>query len=84
MEKASKRRKHSLPQHAETVACTPSDQRCLPLPDGVESAQQTCTSRGRWRLGGTRRVIVANSGRDRWDVWLDGHTGEGRLRRQSP
>ena len=34
------------------------------------------------RAGGTRRVIVANTGRDSWDVWLDVHTGEGRLRRR--
>jgi hypothetical protein len=26
--------------------------------------------------------IVANAGRDSWDVWLEVHTGEGRLRRQ--
>jgi hypothetical protein len=26
--------------------------------------------------------ILASSGRDSWDVWLDLHTGEGRLRRQ--
>ena len=31
---------------------------------------------------GARRVISANSGRDSRDVWLDVHTGEGRLRRQ--
>ncbi len=30
---------------------------------------------------GTRRVIVANTGRDRWDGWCDGHPGDGRLRR---
>jgi hypothetical protein len=26
--------------------------------------------------------IVANGGRDSWDVWLDLYTGEGRLRRR--
>jgi hypothetical protein len=26
--------------------------------------------------------IVANIGRDSWAVWLDLHTGEGRLRRR--
>jgi hypothetical protein len=27
--------------------------------------------------------IVANGGRDSWDVWLDVHTGEGSLRRRT-
>jgi hypothetical protein len=31
---------------------------------------------------GQPKVLVANAGRDSWDVWLDLHTGEGRLRRQ--
>jgi hypothetical protein len=63
---------------AETVACRPGDDRCHPLPYDVESAHQTCTPKGRCKIG----WIVANSGRNSWDVWLDVHTGEGRLRRQ--
>ncbi len=68
---------------AEKVACRPGDARCYPLPYGVEDARASCTPKGRCNVGGTRRVIVANSGRDAWDVWLDLHTGEGRLRRQA-
>jgi hypothetical protein len=64
------------------VACRPGEGRCYAFPDSVEDARASCTPKGRCRVGGTRRVIVANSGRDSWDVWLDLHTGEGRLRRQ--
>ena len=67
---------------AEKVACRPGDDRCYPLPYSAEEAQQTCTLQGRCSIGGTRRVIVANAGRDPWEVWLDLYTGEGRLRRQ--
>jgi hypothetical protein len=50
----------------------------LPLPYDVVSARATCTPKGRCKVG----WIVANAGRDAWDVWLDLETGEGRLRRQ--
>jgi hypothetical protein len=63
---------------AEKVACRPGDGRCLPLPYDVASALATCTPKGRCKVG----WVVANAGRDTWDVWLDLHTGEGRLRRQ--
>jgi hypothetical protein len=63
---------------AEKVACRPGDDRCYSLPYDVESARASCTPKGRCKVG----WIVANSGRDSWDVWLDLHTGEGRLRRQ--
>ena len=63
---------------AETVACRPGDGGCYPLPYGVEDARASCTPKGRSRIG----WIVANAGRDSWDVWLDLHTGEGRLRRR--
>jgi hypothetical protein len=62
---------------AEKVACTPGDQRCLPLPDDVERAQQTRTPKGRCKICG----IVADAGRKAWDVGLDLYTSEGRLRR---
>jgi hypothetical protein len=61
---------------AEKVACPPGDDRCYPLPYSAEEARKTFTPKGRCNVG----WIVANTGRDSWDVWLDGHTGEGRLR----
>jgi hypothetical protein len=64
---------------AEKVACAPLDPHCYVFPDSLEEARQTCTPKGRCRLG----WIVANSGRDSWDVWLDVTTGEGRLRRRT-
>ena len=33
--------------------------------------------------GGTRRVIVGEGGPTSYDVWLDRHTDEGRLRRRT-
>jgi hypothetical protein len=71
---------------AEKVACRPGDDRCYPFPDRLEVAQASCSAQrapeGSLSYWGTRRVIVANSERDSWDVWLDVHTGEGRLRRR--
>jgi hypothetical protein len=64
---------------AEKVACRPGDDRCYPLPYGLEEARASCTPKGRCKVG----WIVANAGRDSWDVWLDVHTGEGRLRRRT-
>jgi hypothetical protein len=63
---------------AERVACAPGDPRCSPFPDPVADARTTCTPQGRCLIG----WIVANGGRDSWDVWLDVRTGEGRLRKQ--
>ena len=63
---------------AEKVACAPGDDRCYPFPDPLALARASCTPKGRCQIG----LIVANGGRDSWDVWLDVHTGEGRLRRQ--
>jgi hypothetical protein len=63
---------------AEKMACQPWDGRCLPLPYSAVEARKTCTPKGRCKVG----WIVANAGRDAWDVWLDLHTGEGRLRRR--
>jgi hypothetical protein len=65
-------------KRAEKVACRPGDNRCLPLPYDLASARATCTPKGRCKVG----WIVANAGRDAWDVWLDLPTGEGRFRRQ--
>jgi hypothetical protein len=63
---------------AEKVACRPGDARCYAFPNRLEEALAICTPKGRCRVG----WIVANSGRDSWDVWLDLLTGEGRLRRR--
>ena len=63
---------------AEKVACRPGDDCCYPFPDKLEDARASCTLKGRCRIG----WIVANSGRDGWDVWLDVPAGEGRLRRR--
>jgi hypothetical protein len=60
---------------AEKGACRPDDDCCDALPDDVTSAHQTCTPKGRCKIG----RIVVNSSRDTWHVWLDLHTGEGRL-----
>jgi hypothetical protein len=63
---------------AEKVACRPGDDRCYPFPDRLVDALATCTPKGRCKVG----WIVSKGGRESWDVWLDLHTGEGRLRRQ--
>ena len=67
---------------AEKVACGSGTACCFALPDPVDEARKTCTPKGRCLIGGTRRVISAEDGRTSFDVWLDLHTGEGRLRRQ--
>ena len=43
----------------------------------LEETRQTCTPKDRCLSG----WIVSKGDRDSWDVWLDVHTGEGRLRR---
>ena len=63
---------------AEKVACSPGNSRCFALPDPVVEARKTCTPKGRCLIG----WIVAEGGRTSYDVWLELHTGEGRLRRQ--
>jgi hypothetical protein len=62
---------------AEKVACAPGDHRCYPFPDPLERVRETCTPKGRCKLG----FIVAKSGREAWDVWLNVTSGEGRLKR---
>ena len=62
---------------AEKVACSPGDDRCYPFRWGLEEARESCTPKGRCKIG----WIAADSGRKTWDVWLDIHTGEGRLRK---
>jgi hypothetical protein len=62
---------------AEKVACDPFDDRCYPFPDRLEAVRATCTPQGRCKIG----FIIADSGRQACDVWLDVTTGEGRLKR---
>jgi hypothetical protein len=57
----------------------PGNDRCYAFTDPIEEARASCTPKGRCRIG----WIVANSGRESWDVWLDVQTGEGRLRQRT-
>jgi hypothetical protein len=65
---------------AEKVTCRPGDARCYPFPDWLVDARSSCTPKGRC----TVCQMVAKGDRDTWDVWLNVHTGEVRLRRQKP
>jgi hypothetical protein len=67
---------------AEWVACQGNARR-FALPDPLAKVRTTGTPKGRFLIGGTRRVFVADGGRTSWDVWRDLPTGEGRLRRQT-
>ena len=57
--------------------------RCFALPDPVSAARETCTPKGRCRVGGTQGVIVGQGGRESWDVWLEVATGLVKLIRQA-
>ena len=63
---------------AEKVACRPGEGRCFALADAVAVVRATCAPKAFCRLG----WIISKGGRESWDVWLDVHTGEGRLRRK--
>ena len=63
---------------AEKVAGDPFNARCFAFPDPLKEARKTCTPKGRCKIG----WIVAEGGRTSYDVWLDVHTREGRLRRE--
>jgi hypothetical protein len=63
---------------AETVVRAPGDDRCYSFRGRIEDVQASWMPQGRRRFG----WILANGGRENWDVWLDLHSGEGRLRRQ--
>jgi hypothetical protein len=82
------RGEHSLPLEAElrdemtAAAMAKADARvcvgsdcCYAFPDRLEDAIQTCTPKGRCKVGGTRRVIVSRGGRESWKVWLEVRTG---------
>ena len=55
---------------ADARACVGSD-RCYALPSDVEDARETCTPKGRCKVG----WLVRRGGRESWDVWLEVRTG---------
>ena len=59
---------------ADARVCVGRD-RCYAFPHPLEHARETCTPKGRCKVGGTRRVIVSRGGRESWDVWLEVSTG---------
>jgi len=59
---------------ADARVCVGSP-RCYAFPDRLEDPRETCTPKGRCKVGGTRRVIVSRGGRESWDVWLELSTG---------
>jgi hypothetical protein len=62
---------------ANARVCVSSD-RCFAFPERLEDARETCTPKGRCRVG----WIVTRSGRESWDVWLDVSTRLVKLIRQ--
>jgi hypothetical protein len=67
---------------ADARVCVGSD-RCYPFPHPLEHARETCTPKGRCKVGGTRRVIVSKGGRERWNGWLEVSTGLVKLIREA-
>jgi hypothetical protein len=63
---------------ADARVCVGSD-RYFSFPDRLEDARQTCTPKGRCKVGG----IVSQGGRESWDVWLEVRTGLVKLIRQA-
>jgi hypothetical protein len=55
---------------AEARLCVGSD-RCFAFPDLLVDARQTCTPKGRCKVG----WIVSRGGRESWDEWLEVSTG---------
>jgi len=55
---------------ADARVCVGSP-RCFAFPDRLEDARQTCTPKGRCKIG----WIVSKGGRESWDVWLEVSTG---------
>ena len=55
---------------ADTRVCVGSD-RCFALPHLLVDARETCTPKGRCKVG----WIVARGGRESVDVWLEVSTG---------
>ena len=55
---------------ADRRVCVGSD-RCYAFPDRLQDARQTCTPKGRCKVG----WIVSRSRSESWDVWLKVSTG---------
>jgi hypothetical protein len=62
---------------ANARVCAGSD-RCFALPHLLEDARETCTPKGRCKVG----WIVSWGGRESFDVWLEVATGLVKLIRQ--
>ena len=45
--------------------------RCYAFPDRLEDARETCTPKGRCKVG----WVVSKGGRESFDVWLEVSTG---------
>jgi len=55
---------------ADAQVCAGSE-RCYAFSDRLEDARETCTLKGRCRVG----WIVSKGGRESWNVWLEVDTG---------
>jgi hypothetical protein len=55
---------------ADARVCIGSD-RCFAFPDRLQDARQSCTPKGRCKVG----WVVSRGGRESWDVWLEVATG---------
>jgi hypothetical protein len=55
---------------ADARVCVGSD-RCYAFPDRLGDARETCTPKGRCKVG----WIVSRGGRESWGVWLEVSTG---------
>ena len=63
---------------ADARVCVDSH-RCYAFPDRLEDARETCTLKGRCRVG----WVVSKGGRESHDVWLEVATGLVKLFRQT-
>jgi hypothetical protein len=63
---------------ADARVCVSSG-RCFAFPDRLEDARQSCTPKGRCKVG----WIVSRGGRESFDVWLEVATGLVKLIRQA-
>ncbi len=55
---------------ADARVCVGSN-RCYAFPERLQDARETCTPKGRCKVG----WIVSRGGRESWDVWLEVSTG---------